>query len=145
MERKEDIQDLLQKGESPFSMPEGYLSQLEERMHELIAEPVEQKRTSFFDRFLKPAIALCCSFVVILAAGYGILRLTDTRSATGEQIDLTASIPEEYRHILKPSYFEYEMADEAEAEELTEEQILDYLESSGGNGNPLYGYLASLE
>lgn len=71
-----DILDDLHLKENPFSMPEGYLSSLENSVHEKIF-PVEP--VSPFLRFInltKSYALLALSFAIVFGIGYGVISLT---------------------------------------------------------------------
>lgn len=128
MKSEKPINDILEtKGlsESPFKVPEGYLEKLEAYVSERIESESSQRG---FWKVAKPAIALACSFALVLGMGYGILALTGSLEKEQEQIAGISVLDSGYLHT---SFIDHYEVPEAETEEtLDNEEILDYLSSS---------------
>jgi len=142
MEKKKDILADERMHTSPFVMPDGYVQDLECRIHERI-----HRRPSPLSTFLLKAKApamLALTFAVIFGMGYGVLRLTGTAERSTESIDgipqmlenchLSSTFIEDYYDeissatILSQSQSTIEMTAELEAEIINTITLDDILE-----------------
>lgn len=73
---KKNILDDKSLKENPFSMPEGYLSSLEESVLSKIHTPSQESKFMRIWNASKASVALAASFLILLGIGYGILSLT---------------------------------------------------------------------
>ena len=109
--------------ESPFKMPDGYLSELENSIGERIA--AEDKHG--FKAVLKPALIMACAFGLIFGMGYGVLSLTGTLKEDPAPQENIAIIDE---GLLDSRFIDFYDESEilADEEELDENYIINYLE-----------------
>jgi len=143
MKEKYDILSSEEIKENPFRMPEGYLDQLQAsvmaRIEEENAEP--ERRTIFF-RVLRPAISLAAMFLLIFGMGYGAIALTNHISNGASDVKFSTGIAAIDEGFIDSSFIDYyddDMALFEEEEELSDEEIIQYLASE-----LTYGQLAQL-
>ncbi len=78
MRKEQDILDDERLRQNPFSVPDGYVPELEEKVHRRIfAEEPLTPLAVFLARAKAPAL-LALTFCIIFAMGYGVLSLTGT-------------------------------------------------------------------
>lgn len=110
--------------ESPFKMPDGYLSALENAVGERIAAEGKQG----FKAVLKPALILACAFGLIFGMGYGVLSLTGTLKEDSAPQENIAIIDEGLIDSHFIDFYE-ETAFLAEEDAVDENFVINYLEN----------------
>lgn len=93
-----DYKNILEQEElkkSPFTLPEGYFSQMEDGVRERISANGAPKSSTSWG-VLKPAFALVCSFLLIFGIGYGVLQMTNTLSSAPDNDGMMADITDNY-------------------------------------------------
>lgn len=96
---KKDILNDPRLKENPFSLPEGYLSSLENSVHEKIFQPETVSPLMTFLYQAKSALVLACSFAIIFGLGYGVFAFTSTlpnRFEASQSNDLAVLIENGY-------------------------------------------------
>lgn len=135
---------------NPFSVPENYFSDFEEEVRLKIHKSSTSK-TEFFHQ-IKSYIALAASFAIVFLIGYGVLSLTPLLDRSGlniENDDFTALIDNGFINVRFVDYLydEIEMQKSVEnseivlpdsfseliADKLSEEEIIEYLNSSSSD------------
>lgn len=84
MERGRDI-DILQKAKMrqiPFSTPEGYFENMEERLREKILPNQPKGWWPSWAKTLKASLALAASFIIVAGLGWGVMKLTGQNQTT---------------------------------------------------------------
>jgi len=78
MEKKSNIDlESAEMKKIPFSVPEGYLESVEERLRQRITESEPKERKAGILRTLKASLTLAASFLLVAAMGWGVMRLTN--------------------------------------------------------------------
>lgn len=111
-----------------YNVPEGYFDGLQERLMEIPARHPHTGMPGEAVHSLRPYIALAASFLIILAAGTAVLRLTvkeDQPLTVLERIQLADLMPVTSPDILLG------MEDMEMHKELSKNDITDYLIESG--------------
>lgn len=110
--------------QNPHITPDGYFSDLKTRLHSI---PEAQEMPSAWQR-VKPHLAMAAAFLAIVTAGTAILRST----AEKDSISDIYSQYELAQLVRTPSPYLYdEETYEEEVSEPTEEELIDYLISTG--------------
>lgn len=134
MKPMNDPMNSLADRSNPFRMPEGYLASFEDRLMQRIAAEesgnAQPQRRPLW-RILKPALTLAAMFALIFGMGYGVLSLTHTLDrGTGTTVSDYALVEEELiRGSSVFDYFNLDQSEEEEEQELSEEDLVDYLAS----------------
>ncbi|MCI5990607.1 MAG: hypothetical protein SOY98_02900 [Candidatus Cryptobacteroides sp.] len=111
-----------------FNVPEGYFGDLQDRLMEIPSRHPHPRMSGEAMHSLRPYIALAASFLIILAAGTAVLRLTtkeDQPLTVLERIQLADLMPVTSPDILLG------MEDMEMHKELSKNDITDYLIESG--------------
>ncbi|MBQ9185172.1 MAG: hypothetical protein IJ151_04805 [Bacteroidales bacterium] len=112
--------------QNPHITPEGYFSDLKSRLHNI---PDVQEMPSAWQR-VKPHLAMAAAFLAIVTAGTAILRNTAGNPALS-----TTDVYSQYelaQLVRTPSPYLYdEDTYEEEVSEPTEEELIEYLISTG--------------
>lgn len=111
-----------------FNVPEGYFGDLQDRLMEIPSRHPHPRMSGEAMHSLRPYIALAASFLIILAAGTAVLRLTtkeDQPLTVLERIQLADLMPVTSPDILLG------MEDMEMHNELSKNDITDYLIESG--------------
>ena len=123
-EIKEDILETESLKRRPYSVPDGYFTDLQTRLMKIPQENVQMEEApkviSLWDR-LKPYAALAACFVAIVAVGTSVLRKASVSDddLMYEQLMLADMIPH------SDPYFCF--MDEEEEPEISPDEIIDYL------------------
>ncbi len=120
--------------ENPFSMPEGYLTTLENDIHEKIHKP--EKYVSPFIAQTKSYAMLALSFVIILGIGYGVFSISSklTNSSPAENSGVVALIEDGYvnSHFIEYLYDEIDLSGtfdspaEQNSDQVSERELMEY-------------------
>ena len=111
-----------------YNVPEGYFGDLQDRLMEIPSRHPHPRMSGEAMHSLRPYIALAASFLIILAAGTAVLRLTtkeDQPLTVLERIQLADLMPVTSPDILRG------MEDMEMHKELSKNDITDYLIESG--------------
>ena len=110
---------------NPFTVPQGYFDDLEEKLA-VAVNPSEKEEHSWTSVF-KPALMLACTFAAIFGMGYGFLRLTGTYGQSSSSDSEYGQLGED--HFLTSSLImDYLQADSFPEESPDEDEIVEYLE-----------------
>lgn len=138
--------DILQNEElrkAPMTVPEGYFDTLGERVMQRVASSGKQQHSTV--RFTPgkwwPAIAAACLAAIVAAS---LLLWTPLQpNATADADDEILNAIPEYLDLSAESIAEY--ASKEEAEDISQEAIIEYLAYNGVSGAYLYEQLAEAE
>lgn len=75
--------------ENPFSVPGGYFSELEDRLHTRIKSPEKSGDSTFST--LRTSLAMVAMFALVFCLGYSVLYITGTHSGNAPEQTVTAS------------------------------------------------------
>lgn len=108
--------------------PEGYFSSLKSRLHEI---PVAQEANVPVWQRVRPHLALAAAFLALVTAGTAILRSTAGDPVAAASADSVSQY--ELAQLVRTSapYMYDEESFEAEEEEFSEDDIIEYLIESG--------------
>lgn len=146
MTENNDILTRKELKENPFTMPEGYLDQLQSSIMARIdtgTETMPDRRTAVF-RILKPAVSMAAMFLLIFGMSYGALKLTGTigQKDTVPAFSANTGIAAIDEGLLNSSFIDFYIDDLSmyeEEEPLSEDEIIQYLTSE-----LTYGQIAQL-
>lgn len=109
--------------EMPYDLPEGYFDSL--KMSLKIEKKAGSRRPGIMQRFA-PYLSLAAMFVMIaVGGGFFLERVSDSQDMTEEDFLLFAD------DLIKQSYYDYEDGYYAEASEIADEDIIEYLIYTG--------------
>ncbi len=105
---------------NPFSVPEGYFSQMEESVRQAISSEKETaealpKGTAM----LKPALMLAAMFLIVAGLGLGVVKLTDVMYQPEQQEEPHEGI----YALIEEGYLEHDFIDDYYAEINFEEML----------------------
>lgn len=129
-----DIEERMKQ--NPFTVPQGYMESLEDSLLRMAA-PGRKEEAGTWNRYLKPALAMACSFALVFLLAYGAMSLTGRYGCSAADADDYMSY---YDYSLMHLYFNSE-EDTTSAETASEDDILEYLM----NGDVTTLYLAAYE
>lgn len=118
--------------QNPFTVPEGYMETLENEVRKKTVLREEDAGT--WSRYLKPALAMACSFALVFLLAYGAMSLTGRHD--NDSYDYMSYSGYSLMHM----YFNSE-EDTTATEAASEDDILEYLM----NGDVTTLYLAAYE
>ena len=100
MENKKHINSLIDKErqdilttpalkDNPFSVPGGYFTELEDRLHAAIHTPEKTESSAFAT--LRTSVAMVAMFALVFGLGYSVLYITGTHFGQDPEQKVTAS------------------------------------------------------
>lgn len=75
--------------ENPFSLPKGYFTELEDRLHATIKSPEKSESSAFST--LRTSMAMAAMFALVFGLGYSVLYITGTHSGNEPEQTVTAA------------------------------------------------------
>ena len=121
--------DILEKvGRPSLEVPEGYFNSLKSRLESI---PQSETPRQGVLRQVRPYLALAASFAAILIVGNAVLR--GTAGIDGSNNDLEEPGYAELISVTRPDIFYNALEAEIEKEDISDEDIINYLIESGVN------------